>query len=154
MSSMPFRRAIIGVGNVLCGDEGVGVHAARRLETADVPLDVAIWDGGTEGLVLMDAVVGLERLVIVDCVRGGEPPGTIYCFSWEDLPSQARRGRMSAHQTSFEDVLEHVALIAPLPRTTVVGVEPARLELGIGLSPQVKARMEQICALCWQQVME
>jgi hydrogenase maturation protease len=140
-------RAIIGVGNVLLGDEGVGVHAARALLRRDLPSGVAVLDGGTEGLGLMDAICGLERLVVIDCVRGGQAPGTVYCFDWDELPRSRRRlaTSTSAHQVSLADVLDRVALVGDLPRTTVVGVEPARLEMGLELSAPVAARLEAVC---------
>ena len=141
------RRAIIGVGNVLLCDEGVGVHAARALTHQDLPAHIAVLDGGTEGLGLMDAICGLERLVVIDCVRSGEAPGTIYCFDWDDLPQGGRPPMTSVHQTSLADVLDRLALVSSLPRITVVGVEPERLEPGLELSERVAARLDAVCSL-------
>lgn len=142
-------RAIIGVGNVLLGDEGVGVHAARALLQRELPPDITVLDGGTEGLGLMDAICGLERLVVIDCVRGGDAPGSIYCFDWDTMPHIPRRltTSTSVHQTSLADVLDRVALVQRPPRTTVIGVEPACLEMGLDLSEAVAARLVAVCDL-------
>jgi hydrogenase maturation protease len=147
-------RAIIGVGNVLLGDEGVGVHAAHALKHRPLPPDIEVLDGGTEGLGLMDAICGLDRLVVIDCVRGGEAPGTIYRFDWGDRQSEpARRLKTSTsvHQTSLADVLDRVALVCELPRTTIIGVEPRCLEMSLELSEPVAARLETVCALALEQ---
>ena len=151
MGLSPPKRAIIGVGNLLCSDEGVGVHIARRLLQTTLPSGIEVLDGGTEGFGLMDAIVGLERLVLVDCVKGGQAPGTIYCFDWADLPENPGT-KTSIHQTTVGDVLRHVALIADLPRTTIIGVEPERLQLGLELSRPVAQQLEAVCRLCLQKV--
>lgn len=146
------RRAIIGVGNLLYSDEGVGVHVARRLLEGDIPPGVAVWDGGTEGLGLMDAIVGLDRLVIVDCVKAGGAPGTIYRIDWNDLPAEAREEKTSFHQATISDVLENVALVTDPPHTTIIGVEPEHLEFGLELSTVVSAKLDAICRLALNEI--
>ena len=146
-------RAIIGVGNVLLSDEGVGVHAARALLRRPLPPNICVLDGGTEGLGLMDAICGLHRLVVIDCIHGGREPGTVFCFDWD--PTTAGPGRLgsgsSAHQTNLTDVLQRVALVCEPPRTTVVGMEPASLEMGLELSEPVAARLDALCDLALRQ---
>lgn len=147
-------RGIIGVGNVLLSDEGVGVHAVRRLLQGEVPPDVLVLDGGTEGLGLMDVIVGLERLVVIDAIRGGGAPGTVYCVDWDELQGAGARHRpvTTAHQVSLADVFTHVSLVATLPRTTLVGVEPDSLDHGLELTPSVQAQLDRVCALCLEQI--
>ncbi len=147
------RKAIIGVGNVLLSDEGVGVHAARHLLTRQLPEDVLVLDGGTEGLGLMDAIVGLQRLVVIDAVRGGGEPGTVYCFDWEQLqPGIGPRPMTTAHQVSLADVFTHVSLVAEVPRTSIVGVEPATLDHSLTLSAGVQAQLDRVCDLSLAQI--
>lgn len=141
------RRAIIGVGNVLMGDDGLGVHAARRILERELAPSVLVMDGGTEGLGLMDVIVGLERLVLIDCVRGHEVPGTVYCFDWGVMPGLGRTTSATLHDVSVADVLQHVALIAELPRTTVIGVEPESVRIRVGLSETVQSRLDRVCEL-------
>jgi len=145
-------RAVIGIGNVLFRDEGVGVHAARALLEQEVPPAIVVRDGGTEGLGLLDVIVGLERLVLLDCVTGGGAPGTIYRFDWGDVPTGAASATpTSQHQTDIGDVLRHVALIGDTPRTTIIGVEPESLELGLELSPAVAAAIPAVCRHALEQ---
>jgi hydrogenase maturation protease len=141
------QRAIIGVGNVLLSDEGVGVHAVRLLARRATPKRIAILDGGTEGLGLMDAIVGLDRLVVIDCVRAGHVPGTLFVFDWDDGSPHTGRAMSSAHQVSVADLLGHVALLGRGPRTTIIGVEPESLEIGTSLSATVAAQLERVCAM-------
>ncbi len=145
-------QAVIGIGNLLFRDEGVGVHAARALMRFDVPPHIVVRDGGTEGLGLMDVIVGLTRLVLLDCVRGSGEPGTIYCFDWGDVPdASASSAPTSQHQADIGDVLRHVALIAEPPRTTVIGVEPRSLDLGLELSRPVAEQIPTVCRLALEQ---
>ncbi len=145
-------QAVIGIGNLLFRDEGVGVHAARALLRREVPPDIVVRDGGTEGLGLLDVIVGLKRLVLLDCVRGNAEPGTIYRFDWGEVPDSAvSPAPTSQHQTDIVDVLRHVALIAEPPRTTVIGVEPESLELGLELSPSVAEQIPNVCRLALEQ---
>ena len=115
--------------------------------------NICVLDGGTEGLGLMDAICGLHRLVVIDCIHGGREPGTVFCFDWD--PTTAGPGRLgsgsSAHQTNLTDVLQRVALVCEPPRTTVVGVEPASLEMGLELSDPVAARLDALCDLALRQ---
>ncbi len=145
-------RAIIGVGNVLMGDEGVGVHAVRALLPMSIPDDLLVMDGGTEGFGLMDAITQREKLVIVDCIQGGQPPGTIYCFDWQEAALPPDPLKTCMHQVSIADVLHHAALITRVPPTTIVGVEPQRIALGVGLSHIVQAKLPEICELACTRV--
>ncbi len=152
MAASP-SRAIIGVGNVLLGDEGVGVHVARWLLARPVPPGVLVLDGGTEGLGLMDVVAGLDRLVVVDCVRAGHEPGTIYRFGWRQAGRATSPRGSSLHRMSVEDVLHHVGLVARVPSTIIVGVEPASLGLSLELSDTVAAHVARLGSLAIEQVM-
>lgn len=144
MPKRPTRPGIIGVGNLLYSDEGVGVHAARHLLGQDLPSHLLVLDGGTEGLGLMDVIASLDRLVIMDCVQGGQAPGTLYQIPWQELPGTPYRLLTSMHQTSIVDVLQQVALIAPVPPTTILGVEPLSLEIGMELSPAVRQKVPAV----------
>jgi len=77
---------ILGVGNLLLSDEGVGVHVARKLMEMDFPPQVEVLEGGTDGFGLMHVLLQADRLILVDAVRGGGPPGSIYRFEIEDCP--------------------------------------------------------------------
>lgn len=145
-------RAIIGVGNVLMMDEGVGVHCVRAIAEDRVPKGVMIFDGGTEGYGLIDVISDLDRLVIIDCVKGGERAGTIYSFDPSDVGIARDRYQASIHQAGICEVLDAAALVGKRPRTTVIGVEPKTLEIGMDLSQVLRGRLGRVIELALEAV--
>jgi hydrogenase maturation protease len=92
------RVVILGVGNLLLSDEGVGVHVANKLLEMDLPEGVEVYEGGTDGFRLMSVVTGADRLIVVDAVKGGGEPGSIYRFEVNDAPSMPDSYKTSVHQ--------------------------------------------------------
>ena len=76
----PKKVVVFGVGNILLSDEGVGVHIAHELQKMELPLGVDIIEGGTDGFGLINIITETDRLVVIDSVKGGKKPGTIYKF--------------------------------------------------------------------------
>jgi len=141
------RKAILGVGNVLLGDEGLGVHAIWALRQRTLPQDVELIDGGTQGIALIDTIAGFDRLVIIDCIQAGCPPGTIYRFEYEKLKTKPSRGSPTLHQAGLRDLLQLLSLLQEIPRTTFLGLEPESLEMGMRLSPSVRANLPALLDL-------
>ena len=139
------RIVVLGVGNILLSDEGVGVRALERLKRDyRLPSEVEAVDGGTSGMELLEFLACADHLVIVDAVRSGKPPGTIIRVSGDDVPKLFRTG-LSPHQIGLSDVLAALALIGEQPgSTTIVGVEPASLDIGMALSTQVDALLPEL----------
>ena len=79
------RIAVVGVGNILMGDEGIGVKVVEELRKERLPEGVELFDGGTAFHVLVDDLIDFDKLIIVDAVLGGESPGTIYRFEFGEL---------------------------------------------------------------------
>ena len=151
---MEQKRAIIGVGNLLYTDEGVGVHAVRALMKKKVSPEILIFDGGTEGFGLMDLIVNLERLVIIDCLRSGEKPGTVYKFDFDELKfNKSKNYQTSIHQCQISDVLSLSTMIGKPPRTTIIGIEPASLEISMELSSVIAELIPAICEISLKEVM-
>jgi hydrogenase maturation protease len=146
------RILILGVGNLLLSDEGLGVHVARKLMEMDFPPEVEVLDGGTDGFGLMHALLQADRLILVDAVRGGGTPGSIYRFGIEDCPPFPDIFKTSVHQISILEVINLSGLIGSTPRTTVIGVEPKRLEMGMELSPQIEATIPKVIQLIKEEV--
>lgn len=138
---------ILGIGNALYQDEGIGVHVVRRILEREQPDNIVVIDGGTEGLGLLDVFTEAKRLVVIDCVRAGNPPGTVYCFDWDALPTHPHTSMSSQHQVSLSDIMAHAALLGPLPKTTILGVEPESVSMGLSLTPHVAAQVERVCTL-------
>jgi hydrogenase maturation protease len=146
------RILILGVGNLLLSDEGVGVHVARKLMEMDFPPQVRVVEGGTDGFGLMHVLLDADRLILVDAVKGGGPPGSIYRFEVEDCPPFPDVFKTSVHQISILEVINLSGLIGSTPRTTVIGVEPKRLEMGMELSPEIEAKIPKVIQLIREEL--
>ena len=136
---------VLGTGNELFKDEGVGVHAARILQAKLPPSgsNVEVIDGGTSPDI-WSLIDGADKLIIVDAVRGGCEPGTIYRFTPQQIV--ADRGIVtSVHQMGILENLSLMDLVGGKPKETVIiGVEPAELEPGLELSARLQERMPKI----------
>jgi hydrogenase maturation protease len=143
---------ILGVGNLLLSDEGVGVHVANKLMEMDLPAGVEVIEGGTDGFRLMNVVTEADRLIVVDAVKGGSPPGSIYRFDIKDAPSSPDVFKTSVHQIGILEVVHLSELIGQTPETTVIGVEPGSLEMGMELSPEVQEKIPKIIELILEEV--
>lgn len=133
---------VLGLGNELFTDEGVGVAAARRIEESR-PSGVEVIDGGTLGLSLLPAIEGREAVLVLDALVDSDAmPGTVVVFDGEELRREARL-LYSAHQLGVNEVLAAADLngVAP-PRVSAVGMVPASVDTGYGLSPVVAAALE------------
>lgn len=138
---------VLGVGNLIMGDEGVGVRCVQALEAArSLPEHVRLIDGGTSTHALLEQVEDLDLLLIVDAVAGRQAPGTVVSFEGDQIPS-AFSNRLSPHQHGINDMLAQLALLDRSPkRVVLIGVQPERIELGLDLSPTVANALPALCA--------
>lgn len=138
---------VLGVGNTLLTDEGVGVRAVELLQRRYVlPPGVEAIDGGTAGMELLESLEDLDKLIIVDCVRVGEPPATVIRRVDDEVP-QFFRTRISPHQLGISDVLAALRLRERFPkRLALIGIQPKDLETGIELTPEVAATLPRVLA--------
>ncbi len=148
----PGRVVVLGVGNLLLSDEGVGVHVANKLMEMDLPPGVQVVEGGTDGFRLMNVVTEAARLIVVDAVKGGGPPGSIYRFDIKDAPTYPDEYKTSVHQIGILEVVHLSELVGEAPETTIIGVEPKSLDMGMELSPEVKAKLSRIIELVLEEV--
>ncbi len=136
---------ILGVGNVLMGDEGVGVHAVRLLEAGPWPAHVSLLDGGTGGFHLLSHFNGCDVLILIDATLDGRPPGTVSVIEpryASDFPRS-----LSAHDIGLKDLVESAALLELLPRVLLVTVSVANLQpMQMTLSPEVEASLPVVQA--------
>ena len=132
---------VLGIGNVLLKDEGIGCHVAHAL--AGIPLpDVKIIDGGTCPDVVQ-FLEGADKLVIVDAVKGGGMPGQIYRFHLEDITLE-QKPFLSLHDLGLVDSLMLMQLWHKTGEAVVIGVEPRDINWGLELSPELQEKMPQI----------
>lgn len=136
---------ILGVGNLLLTDEGLGIHAVRKLlDHPDLPENVEVVDGGTAGLGLLYHLEGVRRLVIVDAVETGGPPGTLVRLSGDKIPAYMAL-KLSPHEITLPDFLAAAKLRDLYPEEVIVwGMQPASLEVGIDLSPALEEKLDEL----------
>jgi hydrogenase maturation protease len=152
MESGGRRLLVLGVGNVLLQDEGVGVHAVRELAKQGYPPEVEIVDGGTAGLDLLYLIEEASRLIIIDAVNNNAEPGTIFKFNPEELEEFIPAISNSLHDVGLLEVLHLGKVMGILPPTVVFGMQPAVIDWGMDLTPQVAARLPQLTALVAKEI--
>jgi hydrogenase maturation protease len=133
---------IVGLGNILFGDEGFGVEAVRALEAfGDWPETVQFVDGGTQGLYLLDYFESCDALMVFDSIIPAEFEPKVYCYRKEELPAFIHR-KMSAHQMGLSELLAVARLHGREPGEIVlIGAPPHDLNLGNGLSEPMREHL-------------
>ena len=141
------KTLVLGVGNLLLSDDGVGVHTIRRLqEVAQLSEEVQVLDGGTMGLDLLYYLEGVSHLLIVDAVEMGDPPGALARIVGDQVPAYLSL-KMSPHEIGLPDMLFAAKLRDLYPEEVVVwGMQPETTEVGLDLSPQVAAQVDALVA--------
>jgi hydrogenase maturation protease len=131
---------VLGLGNVLCSDDGVGVMAVSALARGfEWPPDVEVLDGGTLGLALLPYLEEAAALILVDAIRGDAAPGSFVRLEGADV-APAVEQRLSPHQVGVADLLDGARWLDSYPdRVVLLGLVPATIELGVGCSPAVQA---------------
>jgi len=137
------KTLILGVGNFLLEDEGVGIHVIREMEKENLPPDVSLMDGGTGGLHLLSWLEGYDRIIMIDATLDDNPPGTIRLIQpvyASDFPPL-----MSAHEIGLRDMIEAMSLTGNLPEILLIVVSAAKInEVGTNLSPEIQAVIPEI----------
>jgi len=144
----PARRALVlGLGNALMTDDAFGHHMINALQGRfRFPADVTVLDGGTLGLDLLPQLEGIGRLLVIDALEMGAPPGTVFRLEGEEVP-RAFASKLSVHQMGLQDLLAVAELQGHLPAELVVwGVQPKSTEMGLELTPPVAGAMEDAIA--------
>jgi hydrogenase maturation protease len=142
------RIVVLGVGNILLSDEGIGVRAIEKLQLDyDLPPEVVVIDGGTTGMEMLEDLSNADHIIIIDAVRSGKAPASIVKLVNEQVPVFFKT-KLSPHQIGLSDVLATLEFIGEQPGgVTVIGVEPVSLETSMALSPQVEARLPEVMEL-------
>ncbi|MEJ5366775.1 MAG: HyaD/HybD family hydrogenase maturation endopeptidase [Bryobacteraceae bacterium] len=146
---MECKTLVAGVGNILLGDEGLGVHAVRRLLEEGLPAGTDAVDAGTALGDLLAELGRYDRLILVDAVRGGGRAGDLYRLEVRSSGDLRRAlSPLSLHEFGVADALEQARALGALPpRVVLLGMEPERIEPGIGLSPHVAAALPGLVRL-------
>lgn len=142
----PATYVVLGLGNTLHSDDGIGPQAIERLRNDPrVPEDVALIEGGTLGLELLTYIWDCSYLLVLDAVDVGQPPGTLVRMASQEL--QTLTGKGSVHQLGVADLLVALRVLAQRqPTVVLLGVQPATTNWGTELSPAVEAVMGSLIA--------
>jgi hydrogenase maturation protease len=129
---------VLGLGNLVHSDDGLGVHAIQTLQRdSRVPADAVLMDGGTLGLSLLPHISAFQRLLVIDAVDVGEPAGTLLRVEGKAL--QNLPGKASVHQLGFADLMVALELLGESPKEIVLfGVQPLSTEWSAELTPTVR----------------
>lgn len=153
MSDSPKRILVLGVGNILYTDEGVGVRVVEHLQAGySFSENVILMDGGTLGTRLMGPILEADFLIVVDAVLGGDPPGAIYRLTGDDL-RKSLAFKDSMHQTDLVDTLIYCGLVGNRPDAVVVGIEPEDYQsMAVELSPTLAKRVPDMAQVVLREI--
>lgn len=146
---------VLGAGNTLMRDEGVGVHVIERLLAEyDFPPEVEVLDAGTSSMEMLEDLENLDALIIVDAVYAHQPVGEVIKLVDDDFKAFFRR-KLSPHQIGLADVLASLEFMDRAPkRMVVIGVKPVELELSMELTPQVMAQVPKLMQMVVEALTE
>jgi hydrogenase maturation protease len=144
---------IMGVGNILYRDEGVGICAIERIEKRYVfPDNIVPVDGGVLGVNLMGIISQADKLIVIDAVYNGGQPGDLHRLAGEQIPKRIV-AKNSLHQVDLLEALTLCSAIDKNPDTVIVGIEPQDIEtLEVGLTPLIESRLDDLVAMALAEV--
>jgi hydrogenase maturation protease len=144
----PPRILVLGIGNTLLADEGVGVRALARVREGSLDPDLVIVDGGTLGLALLGCVEGADGLIVIDAARLELEPGSVRCYYDAGIDALLCSRLRTVHELGLKDLLDMARLSGTLPaRRALITVEPACIDWETALSPVVEAALGEVSAL-------
>lgn len=154
MSSGENNTLVLGIGNILWADEGFGVRCVEELNAAwEVPEQVRLMDGGTQGMFLLPWISNVSRLLIFDAIDFGLAAGELRVIRDDDVPQYMGARKVSMHQTGFQEVLASARLLTGRPKQlALIGVQPERLDdyggsLREGTRKRIPEALESACAI-------
>jgi hydrogenase maturation protease len=144
---------VLGVGNLLFTDEGVGIQVVQSLsEEYSFSQNVSIEDGGVLGIRLLGIISQADDLIVVDAIRNGGPAGTLYRLDGDAIPRRIL-AKNSLHQVDLLEALTLCQALDKVPETVILGVEPQDIEtLGLELTPPVQARLGELKAMILREL--
>ncbi|MBC9784564.1 hydrogenase maturation protease [Heliobacterium chlorum] len=135
---------ILGLGNLLMGDDGLGVYAAEKLLPFHHPPEIDIVDGGTSLLLYLEQISRSRRLLVIDALFGNQPPGSLYRIHLDDI-SEGTNSFRTAHGITLPDVIGLARLLTGSPsQVTIIGAEPLECHPGVGISPPLVAALPRL----------
>jgi hydrogenase maturation protease len=141
---------LLALGNPLMSDDGAGQEILSKLSSNSSEWDgqVEFLDGGTQGLALLGTFEGRQAVVFLDAIRFGDKPGAVHVLTGEEVVRMGRRAATTAHEGSAPQILAALQLLDETPsEITLIGLEPEKIQTGIGLSPSVQGGLDMAAGL-------
>lgn len=154
MSAARSRRPVLvlGIGNILLCDEGVGVRVIEQMQKMHLPDNVELVDGGTAGADLMGVLAERQKVIVIDAVRADREPGTVLRFTADDLVRPGGVG-MSLHELGLGEALTMTRQLGCEPKDVVVfGIKPKDIKCGLELSEEIAASVPRVVELVLAEI--
>ena len=150
-----YKVTVLGLGNILLGDEGAGVRAVEQLQAKYViPEDVEVVDGGTAGIDLLPHIRKETALIILDAIKPDKGPGTILRLQGAEVPAFLS-AKLSPHQIGLPDLLATADLLDRTPsRLVMYGIEPKSIATGTDLSSEIAGKLDELLELVVRELKE
>ena len=140
--------AVLGMGNELLRDEGIGVHVIRRLEQISGLDDVRLIDGGTSPDAI-DLIGNAQKLIIVDAAHMHDEPGAVYRLTPQQVSA---RKPSTVHEFSVIEMLWMMDLLSQIPEVIIIGIEPKEIDWGLELSPELERKLPEIVGVVLDEI--
>lgn len=148
------RIAVIGIGNILMRDDGIGIHAIKSLGELPIPqkINLKIIDGGLEPDLTVLVDEGVAKLILVDAIQAGGPPGDVYRYTIKDIENSTYQAR-STHSFNIKQSLTMMQIVGSLPKDIVIiGVQPKDMSPGTELSPEIAEKIPEVLEKIKQEI--
>jgi len=143
MSLIMKDTVIIGIGNILLQDDGVGVHVIKQLENEKLPSTIELVDGGTSTLDTLGFFLDYKKVIVVDCLRAGLKPGTIYKIKPDDIKNY-KKENLSIHDVQILDVVKMANMMDKYPQVVIFGIEPEKIALDLEMTQTMVSKIPEI----------
>ncbi|MBL7146939.1 MAG: HyaD/HybD family hydrogenase maturation endopeptidase [Phycisphaerae bacterium] len=143
---------VLGIGNILLRDEGVGVRVIEQMQKMHLPDEVELVDGGTAGADLLDVLAERRKVIVIDAVQADCEPGTVLRFTADDLVRPDGVG-MSLHELGLGEALTMAMQLGCAPEDVVVfGIKPKDIECGLELSEEIVSSVPKVIKLVLEEI--
>ncbi|MEJ2050876.1 MAG: hydrogenase maturation protease [Calditrichota bacterium] len=143
---------VLGLGNLLLSDEGLGIHVIRELQKKSLPKNVSIIDGGTGGFELIRYFRGMEKVIIIDALKSDDKPGSVFRFTPDEFRSSGLHP-FSAHQGGLSELLNEIKKLDPSPEVIIYGIVPGETkQYNLELSRDVKRSIPALIFILTKEI--
>ena len=150
---MMAKTAVLGIGNIILKDDGLGVYVIQALQKEEDLCGIELVDGGTSTFDMLEYFTDYDRVIVIDCLKVNNPPGTIYKVSPDEIPNY-KGEYLSLHDVQIIDIIKIANMLGKYPKVTVYGVEPQEISFGIGLTDEIQTVMPKVINYLKKEILE